>query len=134
MKDLNWWLRTFMSLIETQNHMFHTILIEHKSKDYESSSTFKLMQLLFHDFSWYGSQSLRCKWICAQILIIIVAWTVKYIKLNTSLISSHISLADIPWELPDITKQGQSETWTPLPSWAAIAYVTGGNPLAVLII
>lgn len=44
----------------------------------------------------------------------------------TFLISCHMSLAVMPWESPEIKKQGHSETWTPSVSCAAIAKVTGG--------
>ena len=53
-------------------------------------------------------------------------------KSPTFFISCHISLALIPRELPDIKKQGHSETWTSLVSFAAMAKVSGGCPLAVL--
>lgn len=50
----------------------------------------------------------------------------------TSFISCHISLAEIPWEFPAITKQGHSETRTTSVSSAEIAKVTEGCPFAVL--
>jgi hypothetical protein len=50
----------------------------------------------------------------------------------TFFISFHISLAVIPSDLPDIKKQGHSETWTSAVSSAAMAKVTGGRPFAVL--
>lgn len=50
----------------------------------------------------------------------------------TSFISFHISFAVMPWELPDTTKHGHSETRTADVSSAAIANVTEGSSLAVL--
>lgn len=38
----------------------------------------------------------------------------------------------MPWESPDITKQGHFEIWTSAVSSAAMAKVTGGCPFAVL--
>lgn len=43
-----------------------------------------------------------------------------------------MSSAVMPWELPDIKKQGHLETWTSAVSSAAMAKVTGGCPFAVL--
>ena len=43
-----------------------------------------------------------------------------------------MSLAVMPWESPEIKKQGHSETWTPSVSSAAIAKVTGACSFAVL--
>lgn len=41
-------------------------------------------------------------------------------------------MAVIPWELPEIMKQGHSDTCTSDLSCAAMAYVNGGCPSAVL--
>ena len=59
------------------------------------------------------------------------AW-VEVMKHFTFLISSHISLAVKPFVFPEMEKQGHSETWTLVVSWAAIANVTGDCPFAVL--
>lgn len=45
----------------------------------------------------------------------------------------HMSLAEKESEPPLIMKKGHSETWTSAVSSAAIANVTGGRPLVVLI-
>lgn len=50
----------------------------------------------------------------------------------TCLISSHTSVAVIICEVPDIEKDGHSDTWTSSVSWAEIAKVTGGRPFTVL--
>lgn len=77
-------------------------------------------------------RSLNARNLCSTTYIVFKEICTQSRRLPTLLTSSHISFALTPWEFPDITKQGHSETWTSSVSCAAIAKVTSGCPFAVL--